>query len=128
MSTSFDFKSRKREGIMLTFATKGPSMTIQSAKDEVDINNIVARFHRTGDMPENNRQPQYADISDIQQKDPTTALQDARTTITQVQTDYSEFQQLQEQEKQKIYKQQLTQEILKELENKNAQQGQPTGS
>lgn len=120
MSHSYDPKSRKREGLRVKFQTTGPSMTLQSSKDEVDINNIVARFRRTGEMPQRAVQPQFADISDIQQKDPTTALNDARATITTVQTDLQTFRETQNQEKQKLYKQQLKEEILRELESQKA--------
>lgn len=46
-----------------------PSMTIQSAKDECDINNIVNRYKRTGSYYEPGavatRQPQFGDYSSI---------------------------------------------------------------
>lgn len=46
-----------------------PSKTIQSGKDDADINVIVRRFGVTGQMPQQVRMPQYGDytgISDFQ--------------------------------------------------------------
>lgn len=48
------------------FVTEGESMTINSFKDETDINNIVGRYHRTGELPNAKIQPQYADVSGLQ--------------------------------------------------------------
>lgn len=39
-----------------------PSLAIQSAKEECDINTIVRRFNLTGAMPPNPRIPQYGDF------------------------------------------------------------------
>lgn len=44
-----------------------PSMTQQSHSDQTDVNAIVARFERTGQMPIGNRgQGQYADVTGLQ--------------------------------------------------------------
>lgn len=41
------------------------SRTIQSAKDEVDINTIVRRFGITGAIPQNVRAPTYGDFTGV---------------------------------------------------------------
>lgn len=43
----------------------GPSMTSQSEADECEISNIVARFHRTGVLPNRESTGQYADVSGL---------------------------------------------------------------
>lgn len=46
---------------------EGPGKTKQSFKDETDINNILARFQRTGLLEFTNKnQPQYADCTGIE--------------------------------------------------------------
>lgn len=43
-----------------------PSLTVQDAKDECDINLILARFEKTGVLEHTkNAQPQYGDFTDI---------------------------------------------------------------
>lgn len=39
-----------------------PSLAVQSARDEVDINTIVRRFGLTGQLPEDLRAPTYGDF------------------------------------------------------------------
>lgn len=41
-----------------------PSLAVQSAKDDCDINNIVKKYLRTGELPEM-RQAVYADVSEL---------------------------------------------------------------
>jgi hypothetical protein len=41
------------------------SLTVQSQKDESDINNIIRRFGLTGEMPTNPVMPQYGDFTGI---------------------------------------------------------------
>lgn len=43
----------------------GPSRTQQSQAEDADINTIVKRFGLTGQLPENYRQPVYADFEEI---------------------------------------------------------------
>lgn len=43
----------------------GPSLTVQSQKQEADINYIVEQFGITGRMPENLRTPNYGDYSEV---------------------------------------------------------------
>ncbi|WNK13250.1 MAG: internal scaffolding protein [Microvirus sp.] len=42
------------------------SLTMQSHMPSCDIDAIVARFERTGALPENTRQPQYGDVTHLQ--------------------------------------------------------------
>jgi len=44
---------------------KDPSLAQQSARDESDINFIVDRFTRTGELPQPSRLPVYADFEGI---------------------------------------------------------------
>lgn len=44
----------------------GESMTHQSHKDLCDVNAIVKRFDRTGELPPATREAQYADVSSLQ--------------------------------------------------------------
>lgn len=43
-----------------------PSMTVQSQKDEADINVLVKRFGLTGNMPVNVRVPTYGDFTGVE--------------------------------------------------------------
>lgn len=54
-------KIRKR--VQITFTE--PSLTQQSAAAEADINNIVARYQKTGILPEVARQGVFGDVSNI---------------------------------------------------------------
>ena len=42
-----------------------PSLTVQSGKDDADINVIVRRFGITGQLPENVNLPTYADYDEV---------------------------------------------------------------
>lgn len=42
-----------------------PTLTVQSTRDEVDINTIVDRFGITGAIPTDVRVPQYEDFADV---------------------------------------------------------------
>lgn len=51
---------------MREFGDDGLSKAIQSARDESDINNIVAQFHRTGFLPEVQKiQGLFEDVSEM---------------------------------------------------------------
>lgn len=47
------------------FACVGESMTVQSQKDEADINTIVRNFGVTGLLPQNVRVPTYGDFDGV---------------------------------------------------------------
>lgn len=49
-----------------------PSLAVQAAREEVDINTIVKRFGLTGQLPDNVRMPEYGDFTGI--RDYRTAL------------------------------------------------------
>ncbi len=60
--------------VSISFPEKG--RTKQSHKDECNINNIMAKFQKTGMIDfVNNHQPQYGDVSDINYQ---SALDDVR--------------------------------------------------
>lgn len=50
----------------LVFHCYGESRTQQHHKDLTDINNIVNRYARTGEMPPAKSEPSYADVSELQ--------------------------------------------------------------
>lgn len=41
------------------------SKTQQSHLESCDVNNIIAHYNRTGDLPRSNRVPNYADVSNL---------------------------------------------------------------
>lgn len=45
--------------------SKDEKMTKDSFKEECDINVIMARYKRTGALPQNYRHPVYADVSEV---------------------------------------------------------------
>lgn len=92
MSHTYSADPQPRKGIRVVFQTSGPSLTQQSAFDETDINQIVLRFSRTGELPEQ-RSPSYEDISSVQQLDPTSAIALSRDTILTVQNDVKKHNQ-----------------------------------
>lgn len=59
---------------------EGDSRTVQSHKDQTDINNIVARYDRTGTLPEGRMQPQYGDVSELN-KPLDQAIQESRDNL-----------------------------------------------
>jgi phage internal scaffolding protein len=46
-------------------ACKDPSLAVESFADEADINNIVNRFLKTGELPANFRAPTYQDFEGV---------------------------------------------------------------
>lgn len=62
LGEKFDAKSHSR-----AFSTVivGPSMAVQSQKDEADINNIVKAFGVTGKVNANVRPPMYGDFTEV---------------------------------------------------------------
>lgn len=48
------------------FSTAGDSKTHQSHREAVDVNNIIARYERTGQLPPARMAPQYADVTGLQ--------------------------------------------------------------
>lgn len=64
----------------VTFVNTDPDMAVQSHADSCDIDKIVARFHRTGQLPDSQGNPQYVDNTPYQ-KDLTTLLNESRSRI-----------------------------------------------
>lgn len=64
---------------------KGESRTHQSHKDETDVNTIVARYQRTGELPPNPRglEPTFEDVTGLQQD-----LTEAYNKSIEVTTEY----------------------------------------
>jgi len=47
-------------------SSEGESMCERSHADSVNVNNIVARFHRTGELPKPTHEPIYEDVTGLQ--------------------------------------------------------------
>lgn len=60
-----------------------PSMTDTSHGNDTDVNNIVARFARTGIMPPDHGHGQYLDVSGLQE-DLTTILQRGKEALAEL--------------------------------------------
>lgn len=56
---------RRQASRAAAFVPEGRSRTIQSAKAECDINNIVRRYLTTGSLPQRNRVPLNVDFDDV---------------------------------------------------------------
>lgn len=80
-----------------------PSMTQGVHAELHDVDSIVARFRRTGQLPVNQRQPQYGDVTGLQ-VDLTEALNNAQNTLetaTAFADTWEQEQKIKEQEAQK---------------------------
>lgn len=55
---------RKNGSKRVAFVPDGESMTEQAHRDEVNINTIVRKYHRTGFMPTYGNMPTYGDFSE----------------------------------------------------------------
>lgn len=91
------------------------SVTDTSHGNDTDVNNIVARFSRTGHLPKPETAPQYADVSGLQ-GDLTDLINQSREAIESLQ------EQDRENEKIKQNKIKENAEKLKELEAQLAAQ------
>lgn len=57
---------REHKRVTTDFDTEAfPSLTKQSFKDEANINNIVNKYIRTGELPEHHKLPKYGDLTQI---------------------------------------------------------------
>lgn len=64
--------------------TSPDSITHQADAENADINQIVARYKRTGIIPPSTKQPQYADVTGLQGRDLTELINlqnEVETTI-----------------------------------------------
>lgn len=103
----------------------GESMTTQSDRDPSDVNYIVRRFQRTGELPPNPRglEPRYEDVTGLQEN-----LTDAYNKALATTEAYNQFlteQQQQEQQEQENNNSEentdrLTAEAVAEGEGKGA--------
>lgn len=73
------------------------SVTDKSAGNDTDVNHIVARFQRTGIMPEPRGEAQYCDVTGLQ-KDLTELISDSNKAMAEYNAKLGEI----EAEKQKI--------------------------
>lgn len=64
-SYNYDVDAVSRETGLFTDLEDEPSMTVQSFKEECDINEIVRRFGLTGEMPNNFRMPISGDFTGV---------------------------------------------------------------
>lgn len=75
------FRTMSSPPLRCALVTPGPSMTKQSHKDECDVNIIVARFLKTGVLPENGREPRYGDVSSMDFQEAMLIVADARSAF-----------------------------------------------
>lgn len=74
------YQVRNWERNRLQVGDWGPSMTQQSHYDQTDVNAIVARFKRDGYMPPGDVEPQYGDVSELNQSLTDLVIQATATT------------------------------------------------
>ena len=77
---------RPMERERLPFFTEGESKTSQADKVHCDVNNIVAKFDRTGELPASSMAPQYGDVTSLQ-GDLTQMMADAAVVAEKVETE-----------------------------------------
>lgn len=88
-----EFRIRKpydREAVK----TKLPryTKTLQGLQEEVDVNNIMARFERDGIMPTGRGPGQYGDVTELQKGDLTDRINFSREVLEQAGRDLEEKQ------------------------------------
>lgn len=64
MRTEFNY-DREAASLAAALTTPEPSLAVQDAAEEADINTIVRRFGLTGQLPHDIRAPQYGDFTGI---------------------------------------------------------------
>lgn len=62
-----------------------PSLTVQSFKEEVDLNTLLKRFGIGYELPENHRMPNYGDFDTI------TSFHDAMNAVTAATTEFQKL-------------------------------------
>mgnify|MGYP000747455357 CR=1 FL=1 len=76
-----------------TLKNDKPSVTDQSFGNDTDINNIIAKFSRTGEMPPTTKPAgQYADVTGLQ-ADLTQLIEDSSAAILQLEKEKREQEQ-----------------------------------
>lgn len=91
---------RWNERVRTISVVSGESKTQQSHKATVDVNNIIARFDRTGQLPPHMHEPQYGDVT-MMNGNLQEVLDRANMTIEEADswiTDYNEAKKLVEEE------------------------------
>lgn len=73
---------RQWERVRTVTPTSSESRTSKSLGDDTNVNKIVARFSRTGIMPQPTRPAVYADVTHLQQLDLTQLIENAREAKT----------------------------------------------
>jgi len=69
------------ERLRVSSVPVGESMTSQSDKDAADINSIIARFKRTGDLPLAREGGQSSDVTDLQSFQTSELIVRSRSTL-----------------------------------------------
>lgn len=75
------FRTMSSPPVRCALVTPGPSMTKQSHKDDCDVNIIVARFVKTGVLPEDSRVPQYGDVSSLEFQEAMLVVAEAKSAF-----------------------------------------------
>lgn len=69
--------------VRIRFLTVGESKTVQDHRDGADINQIIARFSRTGVSPVGRGPGQYLDVSGVQTSDTASAIVNSRSVLSE---------------------------------------------
>lgn len=72
------------ERLRIRTVVVGSSKTVQDHADAADINQIVARFHRSGVLPEGKGPGQYVDVSELQTDNTGAAIVKSREVLSRV--------------------------------------------
>lgn len=91
--------------------------TLQGLQEEVDVNNIMARFERDGIMPTGRGPGQYGDVTELQKGDLTDRINFSRDVLEQAGRDLEEKQQAAKKAQEEKFK-----AMQKELEQLKAAQ------
>lgn len=75
-------KPYQRQRVYVDF-TGVESVTDTSFGNDTDVNNIVARFSRTGELPQNTSTGQYCDVTNLQE-DLTVLLQRSKDALAEL--------------------------------------------
>lgn len=83
IETPAPLRRRPWEEMRLQTIFEGESRTQQSHRESVDINNIIKKFDRTGQLPSPTRPAQYGDVSDLN-RPYGELIEESRNTLDQV--------------------------------------------
>ncbi|QXP08032.1 MAG: internal scaffolding protein [Arizlama microvirus] len=65
IKTKYDYAEKAKRPHGVNFTVKDKSLTNQSDLPNTDINNIMARFEKTGLVPGTDRPPMYGDFTEV---------------------------------------------------------------